>query len=122
MSFFRDCTSSDRQRVGNKSPDHADKQLQAPCVHQEQKHLPTEHPAPAFENVGGGLGAPHRKGYRGSVDQHAQQNIPLRCFKEQFQIIPGQNQRQDQDDEGHRSIGADSDYDHQNGAEAGEIQ
>ena len=40
-----------RQRVGDECANHGREQPQAPCVHQQQKDLTAQHPAPALEYV-----------------------------------------------------------------------
>ena len=61
---------SQRQRVCDKCPDHACEQAQAPGIHEQEEHLPAEHPAPGPENVRGRLGGPHGKSHRRRVDQY----------------------------------------------------
>ena len=53
--------SLQRERIGNKRANHAREQAQAPGVHNQQKNLPAQHPAPGFPNVRCGLACAHRK-------------------------------------------------------------
>lgn len=79
----------------------------------------TEHPTPAFEDVGRGLRRTHGKGHWRCVDQDTQQHIPLRRLEQQLQIVPGQDQHQNQDDQCHRPVSTDADDGEQDRVEAG---
>ena len=87
-----------------------------------RKKLAAEHTAPAFEDVGSRLGRTHGKCHWRGEYQYAQQHIPLCRLKQQFQVVPRQDQRQDQYDKCHSSVGDYADDDSQYGVETCKIQ
>ena len=106
-----------RKRICDKRADHAGKQPQAPCVHEQQKHLPTQHPAPCLEDVCCGLRAAHRECDRRGINKNAEQDIPLGSFKEQLQVVPRQQHNDDEHDQRDRSVCASADDDQHDGIE-----
>ena len=52
------------------------------AVDQQQKNLPGEHSAPAFEDIGRGLRCTHGKDYRRGEYHNAQQHIPFRSLEQ----------------------------------------
>ena len=102
------------KRVCDEVPDHGDKEPEAPGIHHEQEQLASEHAAPCTEDIGGALGSTGGKRHRRRENQHADHDVPLRCFEQQFDVVPGHDDREDQDDQGHRSRcqAADNDRQH----------
>lgn len=120
FSFHR--SSLKCQRVGEKLPHHTGKEPQAPSVHQQQEYLSAEHTAPALKDVGSGLRCAHGKGDRCGKYRHAEQYIALRRFKQQLDIIPSQNQYEDQCDQCYGAACAYAEYRQENGIEAGKVK
>lgn len=56
--------------------------------------------------VRGGLGGSHGKCHGRRVDQYPQKDIPLCRFQKEFQVVPCQNQNNNQRDQRHRTVGA----------------
>ena len=107
--------------VGDELAEHIGEQLEAPGVHDKQEDLPAQHPAPALEDIARALGAAQGKGYRRCKDQDAQQNVPFRRLKEQLDIVPRQDDQQNQRDEQHRAADRPADDHSDDAHEAGKL-
>lgn len=103
LDFNFQTSSLKCQRVGEELSHHTGKEPQAPGVHQQQKYLAAEHTAPTLKDIGSGLRCAHGKGNRCGKHQHTEQHIALRRFKQQFDVIPSQNQYEDQCNQCHRA-------------------